>query len=352
MKKWLMIQFMVLTAFSTVCFADDDEAAPAPDIQVVASVVTTPVIEKVIQQTIIAYGTILPDADQITTLSMPHAGLVENVWVRPGQKVTKGDLLFSLNASPGEKMTFLQAKASVEFAKKDLGRQQKLLSQHLATKAQVTLARKALQDAEIHLASLKKQGLGENLQRFVAPQDGIVTQVNVQAGQRVQADSSALQIASDQQFVVRLGVEPEDLGKLRVGQAVKIQSVFDLHKPFVSNLSQIHAMLNPTTHLVDVIVPIPAEQAQHFVIGSRLEGKIQLKSHSALVIPRSAVLTGNSGSFVFTIHNGEAEKVDIHTGQSTHQWVEVTKGLSLGQKVVSKGNYELEQGMKVREGGK
>lgn len=349
MKKWLALQFIVLATFSNICFADDDDSAPAPDIQVTATVKTVPVMQKVIQQTIIAYGTILPDADQITTLSMPHAGLVENVWVRPGQKVKKGDLLFSLNASPGEKMTYLQAEASVEFAKKDLKRQEELLSQHLATKAQVTSAKKTLQDAQIHLASLKKQGLGESLQHFIAPQNGIVTQVNIQAGQRVQTDSSAIQIASDQQFVVRLGVEPEDLANLTVGQTVKIQSVFDMEKPFVSKVSQIHAMLNPTTHLVDVIVPIPSDQAMHYVIGSRLKGEIQMASHDALSVPRSAILTDNEGSYVFSVHNGEAQRINIHTGQSTHEWVEVTQGLSMGENVVSHGNYELEPGMKVHE---
>lgn len=349
MKKWLVLQFIVLTTFSNICFADDDDAAPAPDIQVTATVKTVPVMQKVIQQSVIAYGTILPDADQINTLSMPHAGLVENVWVRPGQKVKKGDLLFSLNASPGEKMTFLQAQASVEFAEKVLKRQKELLSQHLATKAQMTAAKKTLQDAEIHLASLKKQGLGENLQRFIAPQDGIVTQVDIQAGQRVQSDSSAIQIASDQQFVVRLGVEPEDLAHLTVGQSVKVQSVFNLGKPFVSKISQIHAMLNPTTHLVDVIVPIPSDQAPHYVIGSRLKGDIQMATHMATIVPRSTILTDNKGSYVFSIQNGVALRVNIHTGQSTHDWVEVTQGLTVGEKVVSQGNYELKQDMKVQE---
>jgi len=349
MKKWLVVQFIVLTTFSHICFADDDDVAPTPESQMTATVKTSPVIQKVIQNTIVAYGTILPDADQITILSMPHAGLVENVWIRPGQKVKKGDLLFSLNASPGEKMTFLQAKASVEFAKKDFKRQEALLSQHLTTKAQVTVAKKTLQDAKIHLASLKKRGLGKSLQRFIALQDGIVIQVSIQAGQRVQADSTAIQIASDQRFVVRLGVEPEDLARLSIGQTVKIQSVFDREKPFVSKISQIHAMLNPVTHLVDVIVPIPSDQAQHYVIGSRLKGKIQTASHPALIIPRSALLTDNEGSYVFSIQNGVAQRMNIHTGQSSHEWVEVTQGLSAGKQVISHGNYELQPGMKIQK---
>ncbi len=347
MKKWLVFELIVLTSLSNICFAD--ETSPIADIQVVAAVKTVPVVQKNIQQTVVAYGTILPDADQITALSIPYAGLIENVWVRSGQKVKKGDLLFSLNVSPGEKMTFLQAQASVVFGEKDLKRQEKLLLQHLATKAQVTSAKKTLQDAEIYLASLKKQGLGENLQRFMALQDGIILQVNVQAGQRVQADTSAIQIASNQRFVVRLGVEPEDLANLAVGQTVKIQSVFNLEKPFISTVSQIHAMLNPTTHLVDVIVPIPADQAKYFIIGSRLKGEIQIKSYLALIVPRSTILTDNKGSYVFIIQNRKAQRVNVKIGQSTHQWTEVIKGLSIGDKVVYQGNYELAPGMKVQE---
>jgi RND family efflux transporter MFP subunit len=348
MKKWSLLYFIVLSTLANACVANNAEPVQKA-VQVTATVELTPVVSKVIQQSLFAYGTILPDTDQLDTLSTPHAGMVEKVWVRPGQKIKKGDFLFSLNTAPGEKMTFLQAVASVTFAKKELSKQEQLLSEHLTTESTVISARKALKDAQINLASLQKRGLGENLQRFAAPNDGIVTQVNLQAGQRVQSDVSAIQIASDQQFIVRLGVEPADLGSLAVGQTVKIQSVFDDAKPFMSEVSQIHAMLNPTTQLVDVIAPIPLEESKHLVIGSRLTGEIQINPHLALVVPRNAILTDDKGSYVFVIKEGKAKRINVVTGQSTHEWVEVMHGLQEGENVISHGNYELSSGMKVQQ---
>jgi len=148
---------------------------------------------------------------------------------------------------------------------------------------------------------------------------------------------------------VRLGVEPEELAKLQIGQTVKIKSVFGLVKPFTSKVDQIHAMLNPTTHLVDVIVSIPTNQSQLYVIGSRLKGEIQLTPHSALIVPRSTILSDAGGSYVFSVKDHKAQKIAVQTGQVNHDWIEITQGLNLDEPVVTKGNYELEPGMKVHE---
>jgi membrane fusion protein (multidrug efflux system) len=115
-----------------------------------------------------------------------------------------------------------------------------------------------------------------------------------------------------------------------------------------TRLSDLHAMIDPRTGLVQVLAPIPAEGAGRFVIGSYLKADIERARHQGVTVPRSAVLEDAAGPFVFRVANGRARRVAVQTGVEGDGWVEITQGLSAGVPVVMSGNYELSDGMAVR----
>lgn len=308
------------------------------------------VVQRPVSETLTVYGQVQADPDAILTISLPHAGLITRVSVRLGQRVKRGDSLFELATSPAAHMEYLQAQSAVDFAQRELNHQQRLLKEQLAVKAQVDAARKALQDARASLQALKARQQNKTAEEVFAPTDGIVTQLAVKQGDRVQADTAALAIATGNRLIALLGVEPEDISHLQPGTPVKISSVFVPDYMVESQLREIHAMINPTTHLVDALVPIPADKTDHLVLGSRLTAAIRLKEHIGMTVPRSAVLQDQKGSYVFRIVDGKARRVDVTTGLESDQWIEITGGLQLGDTIVRLGNYELTDGMPVREG--
>jgi len=54
---------------------------------------TAPVALQEVTETLTAFGVLDPDPDQVLSLSLPHAGLINRVWVRLGQRVKSGDRL-------------------------------------------------------------------------------------------------------------------------------------------------------------------------------------------------------------------------------------------------------------------
>lgn len=348
MKTILFFVALYFGFNSSVVLSAEDNIAPI-DVKIIAEVKTASIEMTSLTSTLSVFGDIQPDTDQIITLSIPYAGLINRVWVQVGQQVKKGDNLFTVSTTPTVKVSYLQTKVAVTYAKNELNRQQKLVLSHLSTNSQVAMARKKLQDAQINLQSLKQQGIDHNQRIFKAPIDGIIILLNLQSGQRVQPDSSVVQIANKQKWVVHLGVEPEDISQLKIGMKVSLASAFDPKLNFNAQISQINAVLNPITHLVDVLVPIPEKKATFFVLGSRLKGAIQLQQHTGMTIPRSAILHDDSGDFVFRITQGKAEKVSITIGISRHQSVEITHGLNANDRIIIHGNYELEDGMTVHE---
>jgi len=312
---------------------------------------TDTVAQQKVSEILHVYGTLLPDPDQMISLSFSHGGYITRVWCRLGQRVKKGEKLLELDASPSGRMQFIQAGRAVDFARQELEHQKRLEKEQLTTRPRVEAAKKALLDARTHLAALRQQGLGKEHETLIAPMDGIITQLKVTQGERVQAETTAMLIASEDKLITRLGVEPEDLGMITIGAPVKLSSVFVPEYQIMTTVREVHAMINPDTHLVDVLTAIPDEQVDHLVLGSRMTAKIELDAHQALVVPRSAVLQDERGSFIFLVSSGKAHRVAVKKGIETNQWVEVRGELQAGDVVVTVGNYELKDGMTVREAG-
>jgi multidrug efflux pump subunit AcrA (membrane-fusion protein) len=111
-------------------------------------------------------------------------------------------------------------------------------------------------------------------------------------------------------------------------------------------------MVNPDTRLVEVMAAIPEHQTGHFVLGSRIIAQFHLPTHSALVVPRSAVLGDGANAYVYRVEQGKAHRIRVTTGIEQSNDIEIrgqTSGeIKAGDSIVTLGNYELQDGMAVR----
>lgn len=338
--RHLFITGLLLLLYAGFIFADEPSVL----------VKTAPVIEKTVAETLQAYGTLEPDPDQVLSLSLPHAGLINRVWVRLGQRVEAGDKLLEVVTAPDARMQYLQAQSAVDFARRELSREQRLLEDQLATKAQVDTAQKNLNDAIATLQALKKRGQDVAQETLRAPMKGIITRLDVSQGQRVQADTAAMLIAAEKKLIARLGVEPGDLAEVQTGAPVTVTPLFVPDAKIESSIREIHAMIDPVTQLVEVLAAIPEHQAGRMLLGSRVRASIRLDSHTSLIVPRSAILTeGNNNYYLFTVVENRARRVPVQPGQELDDMVAVTGALQPGDNIVVVGNYELTDGMAVRE---
>lgn len=310
---------------------------------------TAPVQKRIMAETLKVYGVLDADPDAVMSLSLPHAGLIEQVHVRVGQRVNDGDALITLTTSPEGRMQYLQARSAVEYARRELTRVRQLFEDQLATNSQVDAAKRALADAETGLDALTSRGQGAKQEVIRAPMDGIVTAVSVSQMQRVAAETNALSLAAQDKVIVRLGVEPKDLAVVKAGTAVTITPVFVSDVSISARVRDVHAMIDPTTRLVEAIADIPGPDAYALPLGSRVVGSFSIDARQTLVVPASAVLNDDEGVYLFVVDQQRARRVAVRLGYEERDYVEVAGPLSPGQPVVISGNYELVDGMAVRE---
>jgi RND family efflux transporter MFP subunit len=157
-----------------------------------------------------------------------------------------------------------------------------------------------------------------------------------------------MQLAKVGKLRATLGIEPEDIARLRVGMTVEIASVFGNQAAVASRLLQIHGVINPLTRLVDVDVELQGATSS-LLPGMQIRGTIALDNRESWVVPRSAVLRDEQGSFLFQIRNGHARRVPVTVSVERETSAAVSGALDSALKVVVSGNYELQDGMMVRE---
>jgi membrane fusion protein (multidrug efflux system) len=63
------------------------------------------------------------------------------------------------------------------------------------------------------------------------------------------------------------------------------------------------------------------------------------------------VLHDDKGDYIFRVIGGKAERVPVKTGIETDKYTEVIGPIDTKTPIVTVGNYELQDGMAVRESG-
>ncbi|HET8553091.1 MAG TPA: efflux RND transporter periplasmic adaptor subunit [Gammaproteobacteria bacterium] len=304
-------------------------------------------------ETLVAYGRVKPDPAAVQGISVAHSGRVEALLVAVGQTVNAGQALLKLAASPQARLAYSQAAAQLEYAKQNLAHVKALYAQQLATNDELAAAKKQLATAKAELAAAKAQGSDQSAAVIRAPFHGVVGTIKVSPGDRVAADTVLLTLLNPARLRVPLGVSPTDLARLKPGLPVTLTPVFDDARSVAAQLDQLQNIVDPNTHLMDALVALKGKQADGLKPGMWVRGLIAVREATELAVPRQAVLHDTQGSYIFVVKQNKARQVYVQTdfaSRAPGRWVGVrAKGLQPGDTVVVLGNYELHDGMPVRE---
>ncbi len=297
---------------------------------------------------IVAYGTVAPDPDHLTTVAIPREGIITALFVRTGALVHVGDPIADIETAPGVEAAYQQTMSAVAFAEKDLAHTKSLYAQQLATKSQLAAAQKALADAKAQLQAQTRIGAGHKAEVLRASATGIVTTLAVSPGDRVQANTVLVTIATHDRLLLNLGLEPEDALQVPVGAKVWMHSPQSGHINFSGKVLAVNAMIDQKSRLVNAVVAIPREVADKLVLGMVLIGTVDLPAKTGIVVPHSALMTDKNGPYVYVVTRDITHRRNVDVSMETDDDAMIAKGIVAGDEVVIAGNAGLEDGTKIR----
>lgn len=340
---------------SGVVFADT-QGQSKKGAEPVALVQTQLPVKKTLTDTLTAYGSIQNPPQAIYNVSLPQAGQITAIYVSPGQSVRKGQALLTVKTDPQLIMNTAQAQSAVVFAQGERQRTASLLNARLATQSQLAAAEKALTDAKAALQALQQQGGARETQTIHAAADALVNSMSNQVGDRVAAATTIMQLGKTAMPQAMIGIAPEMLDRVRAGLPVTIRPALSVAQTesLQGTIIRTDGVINAQTGRVDIPVQLKQRLSGRWHIGVPIKAVLQLdsvqhKNQNGWAVPRNAVLKDRQGSYIYQVKSNRAVRVPVQLGVQTNKESMIYGPVDPNVKIVTLGNYTLEDGMRVRE---
>ncbi len=321
-------------------------------------------------------GRIALDEDASVQVTPPFSGRVVAVPVKAGDRVAKGQVLLSAEASEvaqargdlaSAQAALTTAKAQAEVAITNAARQQALFkingaalkdvqqAQSDATSARDTLRsdEAALALVQARLDVLQASGSGADALATVrAPIAGVVTQRQVGPGQYLNATSNGatapiFTVSDVSRVWLSADVREEDAARLRVGAPVSVTVSGLPNRTFHARIDYVAPALDPATRRLTVRAtlanPDDALKPEMFADFALDAGP----GARALGVPSSAVIYEGDTARVWVAGPGHALGLrQIRAGRTQGGEVEVISGLRSGDRVVTSGAIFIDRAAK------
>lgn len=285
-------------------------------------------------------GTI--QANESVDLKSELNGLVERIYFQEGQRVRKGDLLIRLNDDESraqlEKLTF-----SKKLYEDNEYRQKILLEREAISREEYEIALTELRTSEADIKLLEVQ---INKAQIRAPFDGIIGLRNISEGSYLTPATSIVNIYNIDPAKIEFSIPARYAGLLGIGDKI----YFDLDGTIESYEGTIYALeplIDPATRTLRLRATAPNKNSK-ILPGQFARIEVVLEQlDSALLIPSIAVTPTADSQMVFVAKNGKAEQRFIEIGTRTNTEIQVAKGLSVGDTVITSGILQLRPGVAV-----
>jgi multidrug efflux system membrane fusion protein len=298
--------------------------------------------------TLTAVGQVVPE--HMVQIRPQVAGMLKAVYFTEGQTVAVGQKLFLIDPGPFE-AALASAKAAWENAKANADRLEPLAKQDFVTPQEYENARATADQAE---AAYKQAQINLSYTDIRAPIAGRTGSLGVKAGNIVApTDANPLLVLNQMQPIqVQFQLAQQFLPQVRDYDARHALKVQITREDGSGNLDQgrlvfIDNAVNTATGTVMFKAGLPNQHEQLWpgqYVGVTLQLALQ---QDAVVVPQSAVLTGQSGNYVYMVKDGVADQQVIKVDRQLGDVAVVSAGLKGGEQLVIAVPRNLRPGMHV-----
>lgn len=292
-----------------------------------------------------------------SALALQTGGRIMQRYVQAGDRVSAGDVLFRVDSKDAEEQkaaaesTVISARAQYDLAESTLRRYKSLHEIHAISDLALDqvqnsydLAAAQLSSAEAALARAENNLSFTTLQ---ADRDGIIGATYYEVGQVISAGTPVCLIVDDAEMEVRISFTEKQYGTYAVGAPCKVTFwAF----PGVSADGVVYekaAAPNTSTGTYDAKIRLTSPPAG-LAVGMTAEVSFARESAGAFSVPLTAIAGQSETPAVWIVKDGKAELVSVKTGEYGKDAVEITEGLSEGDRVITAGTQKLREGDEVR----
>ncbi|WP_270087033.1 efflux RND transporter periplasmic adaptor subunit [Sphingobacterium sp. SYP-B4668] len=319
----------------------------------------TSVSKQVLSDGLVLNGQLSVPNDKKAYVTSVFGGVLQQLFVQPGDLVTKGQRIGVLN-NPDLIKTQEQLQLTnnqIRLTEIEVARQKELVEGNAAPL-------KRLQQVEMELANLKAQrsSLSKQLTAgggstqlssqvsIIAPISGTVSTISAQIGSKVDASSPILELVNNDALHVDVFVYEKDLDKIKKGQKIRFSTVNNPNTSYEARIDQIGQAFETSTNAVAVHAQVLGDKSG-LINGMQVQANLITSDNQVEAVPNESIVSFQGQDFIFILtdahreeehhehgHGDEAEEhAHSHADQTApeeqqlvYERISVVKGVSSG----------------------
>jgi RND family efflux transporter MFP subunit len=340
-----VLMFVGAASVLAACSAATPEAATDSASASVAATVVTVEASR-FTGALDAIGAVTVRPGHIAALGASGATRVRAVRVAVGDRVRAGAVLIELDPAPFDAAVQAAAAALLSSTRAQ-ERAQRLVDAGIAPRKDLDLATSDLAQATAAHAAARRQ---RALAMLRSPIAGVVTQLTAILGAGVDGGSSLIEIADPRFVDVVLAVSADEAAAITAGASVELTSGSAERADTLGTgtVSAIAAAIDTATRTVSVrVAALQTKRALR--IGESINGRIALAPRTNVVlVPAAAVVPDGDAFRVFVVDSARiAHARTVEVGARRDGRIEITAGLKPGERIVTDGAYQVDDGVRV-----
>lgn len=292
-----------------------------------------------------SFGVVEYDPQFLHNINSEIEAHVTDLQVQAGSSVKKGQVLLKLKPSESAKIDMERARRDASTAQANAARVRRLKDDGLASNADIEQARSQAEDMKSLADSLQQRS--NTLAEVRSPEDAIIESILVESGGIVSPGSPLLRLSIGPHLRARLNLEIEDAAVIELGSPVRLNGLDNSGLSIDSSLTAKDQRVDPATRMVTAYAELPPHST--LLSGQAVRAEITTLVHPEVpLIPVSSVFYDERGQYVFISENDTAVLRRVTTGITNKSTIEVTTGLTVGERIIVDAAAVLTDGMKTR----
>lgn len=277
-------------------------------------------------------------------------GPLKKVYVKEGQKVTKGQLLATIDDG-GLSQQLAQLEIQAGLAKTTFERQKRLWDQKIGSEIQY-LQSKSNYEAQLEMVNQLKSQLAKTVVR--APFSGVIDNVITEEGSVVTPGQSQLmRIVNLDDMYIETDIPESYIKDVTTGKEVQVEFPV-LGKTIEAKIRQTGNFINPANRTFKIEVAVPNKDK---MIKPNLTARLKINDYTneqAFLIPQSIISENADGEqYIYVLNNKNENKATAHrtiikTGKTQGDLIEVLSGIKDNDQIILEGARSVKDGQTVK----
>lgn len=286
------------------------------------------------------------ESDKTISITPKTTATVEEINVRAGDVVEKGDVLAQLDGEV-TRTQIEEVKSQLKLAETRYERQKNLREDDIGSEIQLLEVETQVRSLENQLATLQEQYDNYTITATIG---GTVNRVHIKEGENIAPAEPAFQIANSEALKVTAEISESYINRVETTDSVTI-TLPSIDQQITKPIDVVSKVIDPANRTFGIEVYMPNIEG---MVHPNMLAKLKVNDYqrnNVLTVPINVVQSTNEEGYIYLAEETEsgwvAKQQAVETGNSYNEEIIIEEGLQPGDRVITVGYDNINDGDRI-----